>query len=104
MNCLKYINQVFKVMTQYRNPITDKYDFSSFAPLTSRQLLLERYKKQDIPIYDDNPLEQTSGAYSIFRNPASEAELECRLNATKANKIQLLILIVTTITLAKSFL
>ena len=83
MNGYKYINRVFKVITRCKNACADKYDFSSFAPLTSKQLLLERCKKQGVPIYVDNPLEQSSGVYSIFRNTASEAELERRFNAQK---------------------
>lgn len=82
------------------------FDFSIFlpnAPQTHKQQLFEECTKRGISIYDDNPLEQSSGVYSIFRNPASEAELEDRLMRKKANDIQILILVATIISLANSF-
>jgi hypothetical protein len=105
----EFIKYLFKTKATKKS-----FDFSTFLPKVPqprKQQLLEECTKRSISIYDDNPLEQSSGAYSIFRNPASEAELENRLSTKKAiilskraNFIAFLALIVTTITLAKTFL
>ncbi|HCI53854.1 MAG TPA: hypothetical protein DE312_11175 [Gallionella sp.] len=105
-NAIKYL---------FKTKVTKKsFDFSIFlpkAPQTHKQQLLEECTKRGIPIHVDNSLEQSSGAYSIFRNPASEAELENRLSTKKAiilskrvNFIAFLALIVSAIPLIRPFL
>jgi hypothetical protein len=112
----KSIKYLFKTRANNKD-----FDFSSFFPdtfPTPKQLLIEKCKKRRISIYINDPLEQPIGAYSIFRNPASEAELEHRFNAQKmiifsenastsaklTYIIALLALIVSIITLVRSFL
>lgn len=59
-------------------------DFSSFfgyVQPTSKQLLLEKCKKEGVCIYVNDPTETTTGFYAAFRCVASEAELEHRLTA-----------------------
>lgn len=105
----KFIKYILKT-----NSNNENYDFYSFLPDTPpvyKQLLTEKCTKRGISIYDDNPLEQSSGTYSIFRNLASEAELENRLSTKKAiilseraNFIAFLTLIVSAIPLISPFL
>lgn len=105
----KLTNYLFKTRSANK-----EFDFSSFlpdTPQTHKQQLLEECIKRGISIYVDNPLEQSSGAYSIFRNPASEAELEYRLSTKKAialseraNIIALLALIASALPLIRPFL
>lgn len=120
MNPYKYIKQILQRRCIVRRKKANS-DFSAFVsaiPLTRKQLLIEECKKQDVSIYIDDPSEQSTGAYAIFRGVASEAELERRLNAKKvtifskrANVIafaaftaSVIPLIVPTIALIKPFL
>ena len=115
MNPYKYIK---RILQRRKKANSDFSVFVSAIPLTRKQLLLEECKNQDVSIYIDDPMEQSAGAYAIFRGVASEAELECRLNAKKAmilfkraNVIEfatftasVIPFIVTTIALIKPFL
>jgi len=113
MNPYKYIKQILQRRGILRRKKANS-DFSAFVsaiPLTRKQLLIEECEKQDVSIYIEEPSEQSSGVYSIFRGIASEAELERRLNAKKAiafskraNVIAFLIFIVSAVDLVKPFL
>lgn len=108
----KYLNRIFKAKAaEYGVKGSDFSSFLPAVPLTREQCLIEECKKQGVSIYIDDTSEQSAGAYAIFRGVASQVELERRLNAKKqithsmyANVIEFFLLIVTTITLAKSFL
>lgn len=88
-------------------------DFSKIladTPKTRKQRLQEECRRRDVSIYADDPTEQSAGVASLFRNPASEAELERRLNskravglAGKANVIAVLALVVSVAALVKAF-
>jgi hypothetical protein len=95
-------------------------DFSSFTSNispTRKQFYLEECKKQNVSIYIDDSAEQSTGIYANLRAVASEAELECRLNAKEAiinakkaishsklaNVIALFALILSVIDLVKDY-
>lgn len=63
-------------------------DFSKFlgeAQLpTRKRALLEECKRHDVSPYVDDATETSSGVNALLRGIASEAELERRLNAKKA--------------------
>ena len=82
MNINEYIKRVFKAKVAKNSS-----DFSSFLsdiPLTHKQQQIEACQKLGVSIYIDDPSEQSAGVYANLRAVASEAELECRLNAEKA--------------------
>jgi len=61
--------------------------FFGYVQPTSKQLLLEKCKKEGVCVYVNDPTETTTGFYSEFRCVASETELEQRLTAkTVAHK------------------
>lgn len=113
MNPYKYIKQTLQRRGILRRKKANS-DFSAFVPtppLTRKQLLIGKCVNQDVSISIDDPSEPSVGVYTIFQSIASEIELERRLNAKKAvtfsnpaNVISMLVLIVLTITLAKSFM
>lgn len=84
-------------------------DFSRYlgeAQLTSKQLLIEKCKKEGIPVHADDPTETSTGFYALFRCVASEAELKKRLNtkivlrqAIYTNQLGFLMFVITLIPL-----
>lgn len=89
-------------------------DFSAFlddAKKSTKQVLIEKCRRNNISIYVDDTSETSSGIYALLRGMASEAELERRLNAKKAlglasrtNTVAILTFMVQFTTLVKSFL
>lgn len=62
-------------------------DFSAFlddAKKSTKQILIEKCRRNNASIYVDDASETSSGIYAQLRGVASEAELERRLNAKKA--------------------
>jgi hypothetical protein len=89
-------------------------DFSKYfgeIPSTRKQRLLEECRKNGVSIYIDKPLEQSSCFYAELRGVASDAELDRRLNekkavsqASRANVISAIAIIISLVALVKSFL
>lgn len=101
MRLNKYVKQIFRGKTDKSCGNVQGHaktsDFSNFIPTaqpTRKELLIAKCEKHDVSIYIDDPLEQSAGAYKIFRGVASETELEHRLNVKKAidNSIRAIII------------
>ena len=80
-------------------------------PATRKQRLLDECKRLDVSIHVDDSTEASSGIYGELRGVASEAELERRLNAkntvlhaSRANKLAIVALVVSLISLIASLL
>ena len=89
-------------------------DFSNFikeGEKSRKDKLIEECKRLDVSLYIDDQSENSKGNYSGIRAVASEAELERRIIAKKASissmqskYIAIIALIISLISLVKSFL